>query len=57
LRMEQRPAISEAQLIRVTDIFDQDFKQLSDWLGFELTCLNFNQAPHLSAQTQASKRI
>jgi len=56
LRMEQRPAISEAQLIRITAIFDQDFKQLSDWLGFELTCLSFNQAPFLSAQSRAPKR-
>ena len=44
LRMEQRPEISEAQLTRITDIFDQDFKQLKDWLGFELSCQNFNRA-------------
>ncbi|ETN93148.1 Sulfotransferase domain protein [Gammaproteobacteria bacterium MOLA455] len=42
LTMGLRPQLSESQLAKVTEIFDQDLKLLFDWFGFELSCLDFN---------------
>jgi len=48
LAMGQRPQLSESQLAKVTKVFDQDLKLLSEWLGFEVNCQNFNQASFLT---------
>jgi len=42
LTMGRRPQLSDSQLAKVTEIFDQDLKRLTGWFGFELTCLDFN---------------
>ena len=51
LTMGQRPQLSEAQLAKVTKVFDRDLKLLSKWLGFELNCQNFNQASFLAERS------
>ena len=43
LQMQDRPKIHEAQLERISSIFDRDLHILSPWLGFEITCANFRQ--------------
>jgi hypothetical protein len=43
LRMQQRPVISPVQLARITEIFNNDLKVVSEWLGVELTCENFKR--------------
>ena len=48
LTMRQRPEVSEVQLEKVTQVFDQDLKLLSDRCGFKLSCENFNQVSFLS---------
>jgi len=48
LTMGQRPELSESQLAKVTKVFDQDLRVLSEWLGFEVDCQNFNQASFLT---------
>ena len=48
LTMRQRPEVSEVQLEKVTQVFDQDLKLLSDRCGYKLSCENFNQVSFLS---------
>jgi hypothetical protein len=48
LTMSQRPQISELQLAKVAQVFDQDLKLLSDRLGCEVNCENFNQLSFLT---------
>lgn len=42
-RMRERPVIGGAALLRVTQIFDDDLKQLGTMLGTSLDCGNFKQ--------------
>lgn len=42
LTMGRRPQLSDYQLAKVTEIFNQDLKLLGGWFGFELTCRDFN---------------
>jgi len=42
LTMGQRPSLSDQQLAKVTEIFDEDLKLLNNWFGIELTCLDFS---------------
>ena len=51
LTMGQRPQLSESQLAKVTKVFDQDLKLLSEWLGFEVNCKNFSQASFLTERS------
>ena len=45
--MGHRPRLSESQLAKVTEVFDQDLKLLRDWFGFEVSCQNFNEKSFL----------
>ncbi|MGX4677229.1 sulfotransferase family protein [SAR92 clade bacterium H246] len=42
LRMEQRPQINAQQREKLLKIFNHDLQTLTDWLGFRLSCENFN---------------
>ena len=50
LQMQARPKIHEAQLERISSIFDRDLHTLSPWLGFEITCANFRQVSLTSSE-------
>ena len=41
--MKQRPNLSEANVARLTALFDADLAILGQWLGIELNCANFKQ--------------
>jgi hypothetical protein len=41
--MKDRPTLSEANIAKLTALFDQDLAQLGAWLGVELTCANFKE--------------
>ncbi len=40
-RPKERPSLSEAQLQRLTSIFDADLAVLGEWVGADLNCENF----------------
>jgi len=50
--MGHRPRLSDAQLAKVTDVFDQDLKLLRDWFGLEVDCQNFNEKSFLVEKRQ-----
>ena len=41
LTMHQRPQISDVQRDRITEMFNRDLQVISDWMGYEITCANF----------------
>jgi len=43
LTMRDRPVLSAASTARLESIFDQDLQVLSEWLGVDLNCRNFNE--------------
>ncbi len=43
LTMQERPEIDAAQLSKLLDLFDQDLMILGEYLGFELSCDNYNK--------------
>lgn len=43
LSMKQRPTLTESNAARVESIFDEDLSLLSEWLGVELSCANFDR--------------
>jgi hypothetical protein len=43
LTMKRRPVLSEANVTRLESIFDEDLKLLSEWLGVDINCRNFNE--------------
>ena len=42
-QMSNKPQLSPARLAELTHLFDEDLRQLGDWLGAELTCDSFRQ--------------
>jgi len=44
LTMEQRPEVSDVQQERITEIFDRDLQIVSEWIGYQITCANFECA-------------
>ena len=43
LTMNDRPVIADYQLHRLTDLFNSDLKQLSPWLGADVSCDNYKE--------------
>jgi hypothetical protein len=43
LTIKNRPTINEIQLKRLTEIFNEDLKQLGTWLGIDLSCENYKE--------------
>ena len=43
LRMKERPELTDADRRRAEDLFDADLAILSDWMGVELRCSNFDE--------------
>lgn len=43
LSMKHRPVLSESNLTRLESIFDEDLGVLSQWLGVNLNCKNFDE--------------
>jgi len=43
LTMQQRPELTEASLQKIKKIVDEDFKLLSTWLGFSITCDTYHE--------------
>ena len=43
LTMKRRPVLSESNVTRLESIFDEDLKLLSEWLGVDINCRNFNE--------------
>jgi len=52
LTLHKRPHLSGPQLAEVTRIFDEDLKLLSDLLGFEVDCNNFDSMPKVIMQSR-----
>jgi hypothetical protein len=43
LTMRDRPVLDGASMARLESVFDQDLQVLSEWLGVDLNCRNFNE--------------
>ena len=43
LTMKQRPVLEDSNLTRLKSIFDEDLRTLSEWLGVDLNCENFDE--------------
>lgn len=43
LTMEQRPVLDDSVRTRLEGVFDEDLRQLSEWLGVDITCENFDR--------------
>ncbi len=49
LRMQERPVIDEKYIRKLEDIFNQDLKMLSKWLGKDINCYNFKNVTSTEA--------
>lgn len=43
LTMQERPVLTEESLVKIKQIVDKDLQQLTEWLGFELTCDSYHE--------------
>jgi len=46
MTMQERPKLSDENIVRLTAIFDADFKLLTEWLGMTLTCESYVDQVH-----------
>ena len=55
LTLDQRPELSEFQFAKVSKVFNQDLKLLSDWLEFDVDCNNFNEMSEVRSHSWHQK--